>query len=588
MQEEDPKPAGKGSAQTNSSDSTGHGGASGGKPGTGASGTIAKIIRDIVEAHAGKSQVELRTRLTEAEFEMVKIKRAVDVLREDRMTEREGSRAKDTTIRELTEQLAKVTATAEQREAEALRLSELIQARDTGHAAVPQQIETHTDVRKETGRHEIDRERLEALQEDITLLQSELRMSEEIEEMRRAQTALLEERLETAHRKYKAQVDNLSRKIDELERELQEGRQIENKLRLKLTKFAKLVEPDGKSPNLFGKVAVRLHHCQPEDIEDALQAQEKITNMGLAPPKIGEILVDKGHITPEAAKEVLRVQSSRRPRLEGYRFIRKLGEGLLGPTYQAKQLSLDRDVAVKILQPELAWDEEYIASFLNQAKLVGKLHHKNIARVIDAGETNGVYYYITEYVRGKNLRQVLRKKRNMTERQVFHVGLEVSFALAEAHTYGIVHGDVRPSNIIISIEGTTKLCDFGISKCVDLNTEFSMPVKFYDRVYYTPPEVIRGAQADIRSDIYSLGATLFILATGTFPFGKGRTPKDSLLAHLTNKTPDVRERNPQVRPEVAELIMRMLEPEPMAIISSITKMLKKDKLSSKTRRSRKQ
>ena len=571
----------------------------GSKPKTGASPTIVNIIREIVKTHAGESQASLLSKLTESEFELVKLMRAMEVLREDLKSERDGSRAKDTTIGELTERLARMTDKAQRQEAEILRLSELIESagrRGTAQAVSSGQaerggvnglgIDTPAQLgargAESAGNADANLEKLKSLQEEITLLQRQLQTSEDAYAIQREQMKLLEEKLARDRDMYEAQIKNLKKIISEFEHRIQNSREIEKKLRTRLLESVGSGEPDGKSPNLFGKMAVRLKHCEQRHVEEALEVQKEITDMGLQPPRIGDILVDRGHITPEQVEEISREQSRSRPRLEGYGFVRKLGEGLLGSTYQAKQLSLDRDVVVRILRHEFTGDADYISSFLDRSRRAGKLHHKNVARVIDAGERDGIYYYITEFIRGKNLRQVLRKKRFLTERQVLHIGLEIAEALQEAHSYDLVHGDIRPTNIIVSVEGVAKLCNYGLSMRIDLSTDFKLPGEFYDCVYYASPEQINGLDVDIRSDIYSLGATLFVLATGTFPFGKGPSPKDSMLAHLTEFIPDLTKRNPKVSLEAAAIVMKMLEPapenryqSPLEVISAVKGLLKR-------------
>jgi serine/threonine-protein kinase len=284
------------------------------------------------------------------------------------------------------------------------------------------------------------------------------------------------------------------------------------------------------------------------------------------------------------------VQGTSRPRIEGYEFVSKLGEGLLGATYKAKQLSLDRDVAIKVIRRELTANKDYTARFLEQAKQVGRLHHKNVAHVIDAGEINGIYYCISEYVRGQNLREILKKKKKLTERQALHIGLEAASALAEAQKYGLVHGDIKPSNIIVNIEGIVKVCDLGLASQINLETEFALPYGLYQSAYYISPEVVRAGKPDIRSDIYSLGATLFRLATGSYPFGKAATPREAMLAHLNSPLPDPREKNPEISQEVAQIIMCMLEPQPedryqtpKEMVSAFVNLAKKRKPASSSR-----
>lgn len=548
------------------------------------SSTILKLISDIVEAHTGETNKELLQKITEAEFDLLKIRKNAEILRGDFERAREDSLEKDKTIKELTGQLAKALATADRRESEVQRLSEMIQTRDKEHSSKLERLQTYIKKIKSGQKAKIEPGEIKALREEITALQSELRMSEDIEEMQRSEIANLEENIAKLRSDHEAEITGLKQKTNQIVRELRTSRELEKRLRSKLSSFAGPDIQTEKIGNNFGKTAIQLGFCTSEQIKEAFLIQQDVAKMGLEPPKLGDVLLDKGHITEDQVAQIIRTQGAARPRIEGYELVKKLGEGLLGGTYKAKQLSLDRDVAIKIIRPELASDEDYTKRFLRQAKHAGRLHHKNVAHIIDAGETNGVYFCISEYVRGQNLRDILRKKGKLTERQVLHIGLEATTALAEAHQNGMVHGDIKPSNIILNVEGIVKVGDFGIAKWINLDTEFTLPQKLYNGAYYISPEMVRGEKPDIRSDIYSLGATLFHLAAGSYPFGNASTPKKALLAHLTDKIPDPKEKNPEINSEIAEIITRTLEPEPenryqapKEMVSALVNVIKKRK-----------
>jgi len=309
------------------------------------------------------------------------------------------------------------------------------------------------------------------------------------------------------------------------------------------------------------------------------------------PPKLPEILLEKGYITPEQSASILQVQGGTKFSIEGYDIVSRLGEGLLGTTYKAKQLSLDREVAIKVIRREFSAVRHYVEQILSGTRQAGKLHHKNIARVIDAGRVGQTYYCITEFVRGQNLRDVLRKKGKLAERQVLHIGLEVASALAEARQHGLMHGDVKPSNIIVTTEGVVKLCDFGLIKHLNVNTNFNLAFGLYEAAYYTSPETARGESPDIRSDIYSLGATLYHLVSGSYPFGVAGSPEKALRAHTGGEVPDIGEGDAQVSQEAAEVIMKMLRPkpqdryqEPREVVSALTEVIRHIRKQGSTRR----
>ncbi len=554
------------------------------------SSTILKFINEIIAEHAGDSNKEILIKLTEAEFELLKLRNNSQVLRADLEKAREESFAKDTTIKELTDQLAQTLAMAERRENEVRQLSQMIQDHDREYAVQVEQLRASLEELKSPNEEAVDPDELIGLREELSALQSELRMSEDIEEMQRSEIANIEGSLESMRSDYEAQVGGLSRKIDQLERDLHASRELEKEFRAKLSKLAKPAKQAQKPELDFGMLAVQLGYCSEEQVLKSRQIRKDISEMGLEAPKLSEVLVDKGFISQGQVTEILRAQGSIHPRIEGYKFVSKLGEGLLGATYRARQVSLDREVAVKIIRREFSADKEYTSRFLDQAKQAGRLHHKNIAHVIDAGQIRGICFCISEYVRGQNLREIVRKKGKLTERQVLHIGLETAYALAEAHSGGLVHGNLKPSNIIVNAEGIVKVCDFGLSRHINLESEFTLPSTLFDIVYYTSPEAVRGGSPDIRSDIYSLGATLFRLATGSYPFGKAATPREALLAHLSNTPPDPMEKNPEIGKEIAQVIARMLEPEPddryqepTDLISAFVELIKRKKASSPAR-----
>lgn len=555
------------------------------------SADILNIIGEIVESHAGQTPKELLTDLAQSELELVKLRHSIENLRKELEGAKEESLGKDAVVEEHAKKLNKALEAAEQRESEVSQLSEMVRASDEEHTAQIEKLQAFLEETKKNPLLQVDPAEVKALREEVSSLQTELRMSEDIEEMQRTEIANLEKQLENTRARYESQIKKLSSKIDQLEKELRRSREVERKLRVGLAEAAQPAVQKAKLAGLFGNVAVRLGYCTSAQVEEALKIQKDVAEMGLAPPRIGDVLVDKGHLSREQAGRVFRAQTAGRPRVEGYELISKLGEGLLGDTYRARQLSLDREVAIKIIRPEFASDGEYTAQFMGQAKHAGKLHHKNIARVIDAGESGGTLYCICEFVRGQNLRDVLRKKKKIGERQVLHVGLQVAAALVEAHQNGLVHGDIKPSNIIVNTEGVTKLCDFGLVKLINLHSEFALPFELFEGTYYAPPEVVRGGKPDERSDIYALGATLFSLATGHYPFGKARTPREALLSHLDTKLPDPRDKNPELSAGLSQVVMRMLEPEPgdryqkpAEVVSAITEVVKRGKKTDSLRR----
>lgn len=269
--------------------------------------------------------------------------------------------------------------------------------------------------------------------------------------------------------------------------------------------------------------------------------------------------------------------------IEGYRIEQWLGEGTMGAVFRATQLSLDRPVAVKVLTPRLAKNAAYLKRFQREARAVARLNHANVVSGIDVGESKGHHYFVMEFVEGKTLQQVLDEQGRLDPLKLAKVILHVARALEHAHHAGMVHRDVKPANIILSKRtGVPKLCDLGLAK------EVSGPGGGSDTgegraigtPYYISPEQARGqGDIDIRSDVYSLGATFYHAVTGSTPFS-GPTPAVIMAKHLTEDLPPVLRLRPDCPKGVAHVIERMLEKDredryqtPTELIAELTEVV---------------
>ena len=252
--------------------------------------------------------------------------------------------------------------------------------------------------------------------------------------------------------------------------------------------------------------------------------------------------------------------------IEGYRIEKWLGEGTMGAVFRARQVSLDRPVAVKILTPRLAKNPNYLKRFLREARAVARLNHPNVVSGIDVGEANGHHYFVMEFVEGKTLQQVLDESERLDPIKTAKVLLLVAKALDHAHQSGMVHRDVKPANIILAAKtGVPKLCDLGLAKEVSAAGDGGGSQTGEGRAMGTPfyisPEQARGqGDIDIRSDLYSLGATFYHCVTGVPPF-TGATPAVIMAMHLTEDPLPVRQHRPDCPPGIALVIEKLLEKE---------------------------
>ena len=201
--------------------------------------------------------------------------------------------------------------------------------------------------------------------------------------------------------------------------------------------------------------------------------------------------------------------------------------------YKAKQLSLDRVVAVKILPRRFSENPDYVQRFYKEGKAAAKLNHNNIVAAYDVGEAGGYHYFVMEYVEGKTLYEDLSKGKIFSEQEAIDITTQVAKALAHAHARGLIHRDVKPKNIMINTAGTVKLADLGLARATDdVQMAKSEAGKAFGTPYYISPEQIRGEMdIDARSDIYSLGATFYHMVTGRVPFDASN-PSEVMRKHL--------------------------------------------------------
>ncbi|HBR78459.1 MAG TPA: serine/threonine protein kinase, partial [Lachnospiraceae bacterium] len=213
---------------------------------------------------------------------------------------------------------------------------------------------------------------------------------------------------------------------------------------------------------------------------------------------------------------------------ERYEIISRIGSGGMADVYKAKDHKLNRMVAVKVLKPEFREDKTFIRKFRTEAQAAAGLSHPNIVNVYDVGEDRGVYYIVMELVEGITLKDYIDRKGKLSVKEATSIAIQVSLGLEAAHNRNIVHRDVKPQNIIISTDGKVKLSDFGIAKATSSNTISS---NVMGSVHYSSPEQVRGGYSDYKSDIYSLGITMYEMVTGRVPFD-GDTTVAIAIKHL--------------------------------------------------------
>ncbi len=250
--------------------------------------------------------------------------------------------------------------------------------------------------------------------------------------------------------------------------------------------------------------------------------------------------------------------------LGGCQLLERIGRGGMGVVYKAKQLNLGRTVAVKVLASDLASDEGFVRRFVQEARSAALLNHPNIVHINDVGEYQGVFFFVMEYIDGKNLREYLKTVKKLDVQRAVDIAVQVCHALRHAHNRGIIHRDIKPENIMLSEEGAVKLADLGLAKRMASENSASLTQAgaILGTPYYMAPEQAKDFRhVDRRSDIYSLGVTLYRMLTGKVPFD-GRSPIEVMIKAIDGKKIPVRELNPEVPPELEAVVDRMMHKNP--------------------------
>jgi len=286
---------------------------------------------------------------------------------------------------------------------------------------------------------------------------------------------------------------------------------------------------------LFGRMALEQRLCTEEEIErcqkelrNRLQADEAST--------LEQLLLEYGFITATQAarlKENISESKAAAGKIPGYKVLGKLGSGAMAVVYKAKQLSLDRTVAIKVLPRRFTEKPDYVRRFYKEGRIAAKLNHNNIVQAIDVGEAGGLYYFVMEYVEGKTLYDDLSRGKIFDEAEALEIVIQLAKALAHAHAHGMIHRDVKPKNIMINTDGVVKLADMGLAReTSDVEAARNEEGKAFGTPYYIAPEQIRGeVNIDGRADIYALGATFYHMVTGRVPY-EASTPAEVMRKHI--------------------------------------------------------
>ncbi len=243
-----------------------------------------------------------------------------------------------------------------------------------------------------------------------------------------------------------------------------------------------------------------------------------------------------------------------------YQIIKSVGEGGMANVYLAYDTILDRNVAIKVLRGDLAADDKFVRRFQREALSASSLNHPNIVEVYDVGEDNGQYYIVMEYIEGKHLKSLIKKRGTLTVSEVIDIMLQITDGLACAHDSYIIHRDIKPQNIMILENGLVKITDFGIAMAIN-STQLTQTNSVMGSVHYLPPEQANGKGSTLKSDIYSMGILMYELLSGKLPY-KGDNAVEIALKHMKEPLPSIKEYVPDLPQSVENVILKATAKNP--------------------------
>jgi eukaryotic-like serine/threonine-protein kinase len=328
-----------------------------------------------------------------------------------------------------------------------------------------------------------------------------------------------------------------------------------------------------------GKFVVDAGLATREEVDHCREQQKQSSDPNQR--SLADLLVENSFITVNQAKRIRRsIDSRKQTQIPGYELLHLLGKGAMAKVYKARQLSLDRIVAIKVLPKHRSNDTDFVERFYKEGRAAARLSHPNIVQAIDVGSTpDGYHFFVMEYIEGATLYDLMVPPPNgagkqFSEQEAIDIGIHMCDALMHAHRRGLIHRDVKPKNILLTPQNIAKLTDLGLAREVDdLRAAESEAGKAYGTPYYISPEQIRGElEIDARADIYSLGATLYHLVTGRVPF-EGETPSAVMHRHLKETLLPPDHLNSNLSAGISEVIEQSMQKDKNDRYASIQEMM---------------
>ncbi|MBB5183682.1 Stk1 family PASTA domain-containing Ser/Thr kinase [Catenisphaera adipataccumulans] len=243
-----------------------------------------------------------------------------------------------------------------------------------------------------------------------------------------------------------------------------------------------------------------------------------------------------------------------------YEILSLIGQGGMADVYQARDTILNRVVAIKILRDSMSEDPMTLVRFQREASAASRLSHPNVVDIYDVGEYKGMHYIVMEYIRGRTLKQMIKRRGSIDLHESLNIMIQLTSAIKDAHSHNIIHRDIKPQNVLVKDDGTVKITDFGIAIAND-NVQLTMNNAVMGSAHYLAPETAQGKEATPQVDIYSLGIVFYELLTGSVPF-QGHTPTEIAVKHLREPMPFVRDYNPEIPQSVENIILKATAKNP--------------------------
>ena len=310
---------------------------------------------------------------------------------------------------------------------------------------------------------------------------------------------------------------------------------------------------------MLGKLVVGAGLVTPGELESC--SSEVETREGDMPLLLADLLIEKDFLTRHQIERLRQEFEAKRSsqHIPGYKILKKLGAGAMATVFLARQISLDRLVAIKVLPKRFSNNTNFIERFHKEGRSVAQLNHPNIVGAYDVGRAGDHHYFVMEYVDGQTVYDLILDDKRVKEKEALEIVMQVAKALKHAHERGFIHRDIKPKNLMITRKGRVKLADLGLARAIsDREAAKAEAGRAYGTPYYISPEQIRGeVNITTAADIYGLGATLYHMITGRVPY-EGKNPSAVMHKHLKNTLQPPDHVNPEISAGCAQIVEMMM------------------------------